>query len=367
MYQEKQLVSIARRENNTKRGYLLVNPLQGKHVPTSPTETFTLFQSLAKLIQNDFTDETILFVGFAETATAIGAAVAVELDGYYLQTTREQVANVSFFDFSESHSHATEQKLSKTHLDSLLPKLDRIIFVEDEVTTGNTILNIINILKEEYSSPPKFSVLSILNGMDESSLQNYETQNISLHYLLKTDHSSYSEIATQFKGDGTYHSTDVATSSKPTQIITVKDSYVNTRTLTQGEVYEKACQSLWEAFKKEVPTLNGSILVLGTEEFMYPPLYLGSMLEKENLSVRFHATTRSPIAVSSEIDYPLHQRWHLPSLYETERNTFLYQLKQYDHVIIVSDSTEENPVGLTALCAALESLGNRSIFYVRWC
>ena len=33
MYTEKQLVAVAKRENNTKRNYLVVNRLQGKHVP----------------------------------------------------------------------------------------------------------------------------------------------------------------------------------------------------------------------------------------------------------------------------------------------------------------------------------------------
>ena len=36
-YQQKDLVRIAKRENNTKRNYLVVDPLQGKHVPVQPS------------------------------------------------------------------------------------------------------------------------------------------------------------------------------------------------------------------------------------------------------------------------------------------------------------------------------------------
>ena len=36
MYTECELVRIAKRENNRKRNYLVVNPLQGKHIPVSP-------------------------------------------------------------------------------------------------------------------------------------------------------------------------------------------------------------------------------------------------------------------------------------------------------------------------------------------
>ena len=37
-YTEKDLVKIAKRENNTKRNYLVVDPLQGKHIPVVPSK-----------------------------------------------------------------------------------------------------------------------------------------------------------------------------------------------------------------------------------------------------------------------------------------------------------------------------------------
>ena len=52
----------------------------------------------------------------------------------------------------------------------------------------------------------------------------------------------------------------------------------------------------------------------GTEEFMYPALYVGAKLEEAGYTVRMHATTRSPIAVSKEEKYPLHTRYELASL-----------------------------------------------------
>ena len=36
-FELEQLITIAKRENNTKRSYLYVNPLQGKHIPVSPS------------------------------------------------------------------------------------------------------------------------------------------------------------------------------------------------------------------------------------------------------------------------------------------------------------------------------------------
>ena len=41
-YTEKDLVKIAKRENNTKRNYLVVDPLQGKHIPVLPSEALSI-------------------------------------------------------------------------------------------------------------------------------------------------------------------------------------------------------------------------------------------------------------------------------------------------------------------------------------
>lgn len=106
----------------------------------------------------------------------------------------------SICSFSEEHSHATEQKLIKDDIDAIINQTDRIVFVEDEVTTGNTILNIIKILDSQYPGKLKYAVASLLNGMDSEHIESYERRNISLHYLVKTDHSSYGERADRFLG-----------------------------------------------------------------------------------------------------------------------------------------------------------------------
>ena len=79
------------------------------------------------------------------------------------------------------------------------------MFVEDEVTTGNTILNIINILDREYTGKFKYSVASLLNGMDKEYLEQYRKKGIPLHYLIKTDHSDYSDRAEKLAEKGHYY------------------------------------------------------------------------------------------------------------------------------------------------------------------
>ena len=69
---------IAKRYNNPKRSYLLVNPLQAKHIPVSPAAALEMMGALGDQVAAKY-PEARLVIGFAETATAIGAAVAARL------------------------------------------------------------------------------------------------------------------------------------------------------------------------------------------------------------------------------------------------------------------------------------------------
>ncbi|HBH99367.1 MAG: phosphoribosyltransferase domain-containing protein [Lachnospiraceae bacterium] len=395
MYTEAELVRIAKRENNTRRKYLVVNRLQGKHIPVSPKEALQMFRSLAELIKEAYPSERLLMVGFAETATAIGAAVAIECQAAYMQTTREVIDGVDYLYFSESHSHATEQKLVKTDLDKIIGKTDRIVFIEDEVTTGNTILNIVRLIQKTYAQPVSFAVASILNGMNEEALENYKNLKIPVHYLVKTAHDTYTEIAEQYQADGTCHictkpqekeveqqkevqqQIEMQQTKEAQQPIEVQEisGWINARRLHTADTYKQACEQLWQEiqqkygytkYTKETET-GRRILVLGTEEFMYPALYVGAKLEEAGYTVRMHATTRSPIAVSKEEKYPLHTRYELASLYDKNRTTFVYDLAEYEEVLVLTDAQKQETEGWESLQRALTLNHNRQIRGIRWC
>lgn len=365
-YTEKELVRIAKRENNSKRSFLVVNPLQGKHVPVSPGAASALFGQLAKIVGDAYPGERLLLVGFAETATAIGASVATKLSSCYIQTTRETPGDVGYLYFTESHSHATEQKLVREDMDAVIRGIDRIVFVEDEVTTGNTILGIVDVLKKRYPGSIPFSVASLLNGMDDAALLRYRKRGIGLHYLVKTDHAGYAELAAGIPEDGQYSAKNVREPDMPVHS-SLLTGCLDARRCVDGAEYLAACQLLWE----QVSLRNafdgaGSVLVIGTEEFMFPALYVAAKIEEGGRCVRFHATTRSPIAVSRREGYPLSARYELESLYEEGRRTFLYNLKKYDCVLILTDAAEPNPAGIHSLVNAVSSCGNQKIFLYVW-
>lgn len=367
MLTEKDLVRVAKRENNNKRKYLVVNCLQAKHIPVEPYKTLAMFDELADILGREYHNERLLLVGFAETATAIGARLAVRLNSLYMQTTRENIEGAEYLYFTESHSHATEQKLIKTDLDKIIGEVDRIIFAEDEVTTGNTIMKIIDIIRETYEDTIDFSVASLLNGMDEEARNIYEKNNIRIHYLVKTDHSGYSKIADAFQGDGTYIA-NLSDAQKPEFQLFYAQKYVNGRRLIRGGDYEEACNALWEQILTFAQfTGRESVLVLGTEEFMYPAIFVANKLYEMGCEVKSHSTTRSPITVSGERDYPLHCRYELRSLYDDDRKTFIYDIGTYDKVLVITDSAHSSDAGINDLCNAIAQNNNTDIMVVRWC
>ncbi len=366
-YKESDFVAAAKRDNNKKRNYLIVNKLQGKHVPAIPSESLKLFNELSNKIKNVCVNEKLLIIGFAETATAIGAAAACEIDCLYMQTTREYIQNVEYLYFTEEHSHASEQKLVKSDLDNIINSIDTIAFVEDEITTGNTIKNIINIIKKTYIGKKiKFKVFSILNGMEIEFINKFKEDEIEFFYLIKTNHSLYEKKVLYCKGDGKYY--DMFNKDIGYNCINVEfDGLLDARRIVKSYEYKCACEKLSEKILNYTKLKSKNILVLGTEEFMYPALYTAFKLEKLGNNVLFHATTRSPIIVSNENEYPLYSRYYLKSMYDENRPTYIYNIKKYDYVLIITDSQNKYKAGMQNLTAALKSYGNKNIYMFRWC
>ena len=369
MYLEEDLIGIAKRENNNKRKYLLVNKMQGKHIPVKPSNALNMFDSLADLLIKEYSEEKLLLIGFAETATAIGASVAIKVGCQYMQTTRENIEGVEYLYFTESHSHATEQKLVKDDIDKTMNDITRIVFVEDEVTTGNTIMNIIRIIRNIYGDHKiEFSVASILNVMTNEDLKNFEENSIGLHYLVKSDHSKYKDRALNYSENGIYKEYPIVKDNLVYNEYEFND-HMNARRVVKSSDYNEACLKLWENIKINcVSDTSKKILVLGTEEFMFPALFVAKQLEEMNNDVNFHATTRSPIIVSNELDYPLHTRYTLRSFYDMERVTYVYDLGKYDICYIITDANRNaSKAAESSLIQAVNVAGTYDINLIRWC
>ena len=368
-YTADDLIMVAKRENNQKRSFLYVDPLQGKHVPVSPTKVLDVFGCLAEKVETAFPGEKLLIIGFAETATAIGAALACSLADVtaFMTTTRENVPDTEYLYFTESHSHATEQRLALRGLAEHISSADRVVFAEDEVTTGSTIRKLINALKEHFPELPlRFGIASLLNSMTDEALAGFADDGIDCIWLARIP---FGYRITETDG---YVYEPLATEPEKPHNAAAKELELhipaNQRTATAAAHLRSCCNGFAEKAAASI-ALSGrtmDILVLGTEEFMYPGLLLGAELEKLGHSVKFHASTRSPIEVSLNEKYPLHRRFPLQSLYDPERRTFIYDLAKYDLAVIVTDAPEVSREGLDSLTGALEACGNDNIILIKW-
>ncbi|MEU5519549.1 phosphoribosyltransferase [Streptomyces sp. NPDC047860] len=146
------LLGLALRRN-PKRAHLLVSNVLGKHVPQSPSVVYghgvALGRRVRELLGDSAADAVVL--GYAETATGLGHCVADGLGAApYLHSTRRPVAGTAMAGgFEESHSHATSHLLLPQ--DPLLLAGDGpLVLVDDEFSTGNTVLNTVRDLHTRY-------------------------------------------------------------------------------------------------------------------------------------------------------------------------------------------------------------------------
>ena len=365
------LLKIAKRENNNKRSYLYVNMIQGKHVPVSPTKSLELFSKMARKLEEDYPTEELMVVGFAETATAIGTAIAYEASNvkYYISTTREELSDAEYLFFTESHSHAMEQKLVVNGLDECLKNVDRIIFAEDEVTTGNTIEKLVNVFQKRFpEQAKKFGIISIVNSMLENRIEQLKSRDISCHYLYKIPQEYQIEKIDSYKFEKLKRAKKIVENDSGIPI-TIND-YWNSRIVSTTDCLRQRVEKFVDDVKKvvNISKNKSKILILGTEEFMFPGMFLGKRLEEQypKLEMKFHATTRSPIEVSLHEGYPLHSRTILDSLYEKGRKTYLYNLDSYDAVYIITDAAPLNSEGVNTLVESLKDFGNTRIILIKW-
>lgn len=356
-YTKETTLRVAKRYRNAKRAYLLVNPLQAKHMPVSPTEALTMMRTLGAGLRQEFPGARLV-LGFAETATALGAAVASRLgpDCAFLTTTREAGEGPGWVRFLEEHSHAAEQKLWGGDLDALLQETDTVLFVDDEISTGKTLRNMVAQLTRRWPALGEKTLVaaSLLNRVTPEQEEALADAGINCRCLVRLPQEDH----TAQVADWTVTEAPPAVPQNLSfrQETLPGEGLLDPRKTLRIGAYDSSCQAVAETMLSHtlgpVETL-GKTLVLGTEECMYPALRLGERLEQLGAEVCCHATTRSPIGLCDAPGYPIRSGWKLPSFYEEERTTYVYNLKEYDTVIVVSDTKKTDLRAIQALASVL--------------
>lgn len=366
-------IYAAKRLNNAKRRHLYVNAYQAKHMPVRGEDALLLFDGLAEKLKESAGGKRLLIIGFAETATAIGARLAEKAapNGYFAATTRELDPDGEYIEFTESHSHAKRQFLNVRGLDEAVRNADRIVFAEDEITTGRTIEKLINKLNERYPDAKlKYTIISVLNSLTEERKEELKSRGINCVCLYRIEPEW---LAGTLDGldftDG--ESSEAAKSPEiKAKIDYIDVPYINQRTVSKAEAYSKAAH----AFAEEAVNLinlgekDKDILVLGTEEFMYSAVLAAAKLENKypGKNILTHSTTRSPIEVCANANYPLFNRTPIVSLYENDRANFIYNLKPCDRVFVLTDAKETTDGTFREFVSSLTETGAKEVEILVW-
>lgn len=345
-------IIVEHRSNNPKRDFLFVNKAQCMHIPNKAVKITAMCKELADMVNEEAVGKNILAIGFAETATAIGNLVADNLDGcsFVMTTTREEIHyGAAVIDFKEEHSHAPSQKLM-AYGNFNIGAYDYILFVEDEISTGKTILNFVKEI-EEYAKangcnePLKFGVASVCNWMTKENHAKFEEKDIDVFCLIS---------GTLKNADKKMDIVDLRTSPFNSNVFEKKHiSGVVTASFVEERLGHKPNRNMIPLFNKcrtemaEYLIKNelsftdyNNIRVIGTEECKYPAVKLAEYLQKnmQFLNVLCQSTTRSPIDVTHLSGDYITSKYCVQSLYEKDRNTYIYNVDaRYYLNIIVTD------------------------------
>lgn len=360
-------IVVEHRSNNPKRDFLFVNRKQCKHIPARASEMISMCKELAEIVNESIAEyKNVIIVAFAETATAIGNFVAEYLPNckIVMQTTREDIPNSRLlFTFNEEHSHAVTQKLIVDDKFSMseLGDVDYVLFVEDEISTGNTILNFVKAFEENIGKGKKFGVASICNWQSKENIQNFNKLGIDRFFLISGElqdvnakmftPEEYKEIQKNNTNTADTEHKNNANDTRLTNVfidgvkLDIDDVKRNYAEIEKGIISKERFPHLknyldltgvYGVLDKYIYSSARSIRVVGTEEYMYIPIKIAEYLEKFGIHTVCHATTRSSIDVSTKCG--IIDKHEIISVYDNERKTYIYNTDEYvDFVIIVSD------------------------------
>jgi len=165
-------VSFALQVNGRKH---IVHRLDGRTVAMDPKELLSLARELAMDIDMDGVD---YIVAFPEGGVLPAFAFAQIVDRPLLLPTRLHLMLSPVISFEEPHT-----RLGTTHYLHGLRAAHRVVIIDDEVTTGQTIINAVRALR---AAGVHVNDVGVLLAMDTPALwQAMADAGISLHVVIR--------------------------------------------------------------------------------------------------------------------------------------------------------------------------------------
>ncbi|MDH6118619.1 adenine/guanine phosphoribosyltransferase-like PRPP-binding protein [Kitasatospora sp. GAS204A] len=394
-----ELLGLAVREGNPRRAQLLVSQVLGKHVPQRPAVVYGAGRRLGAAVRSRLDlrpGEPVTVLGFAETATGLGHCVADELEASYLHSTRRPVAGLEpAAGFEEEHSHATSHLLLPADPE-LLSAAGPLILVDDELSTGQTALNIIAAL-HRHRPRRRYGLAALvdLRGVaDRKRLATFAAElGVTIEVValaegrvrlpagtgerarrlaaeLGAGGAAVAGVRARASAGGAAGAgdSDGGDAAEVVRVplpwpVGVPEGGRHGFVCAQRVRLEAALPELGELLAKELAGGERRVLVLGCEELIYAPLRLAEALQVAlrgtlratpwSADVWFSTTTRSPVLAVDDPGYPIRTRLRFPAHGapgEGGEPRFAYNVapgreagRRFDAIVLVVDAAADTP------------------------
>ncbi|MFZ2727228.1 MAG: phosphoribosyltransferase domain-containing protein [Methylococcaceae bacterium] len=347
---------------SSKRKFLLVSKILGKHYPVTPRLMRWSYRALARQVLKHGVGNASLWIGMAETATGLGYGIYEQAcaeglqNGLFMQTTRYELLGQERLLFNEEHSHATDFFLyypTQPDYREQFFKAQTLVLIDDEISTGKTFLRLIHAYQAVNPRLNKVFIVSLVNFASETDRLALETQaGVSVAWL------SFREGSLSF--DDAYNSQLDAISVNASSNNQCKRHLLAWQgRLGINQPVRLADNSVTQAQALFITNNDDKrpLLVLGTGECNAPAYLLGRALEEAGFCVKVQSTTRSPIHVGNAIGSVC----AFEDNYEDAITNYLYNLNpaHYREIILCHETPLNAP--LLARCEAWQAISARFI------
>ncbi|CAG1022131.1 hypothetical protein DOJK_01463 [Patescibacteria group bacterium] len=324
---------------SSKRKFLFVSKVLGKHYPVSPLMMSWTYRALARQALAHTIGSSV-WIGMAETATGLGYGVfeAAHREGLnhalFMQTTRYHLNAIERLEFEEAHSHATDFFLyyptDETYKQHFL-MAETLVLIDDEISTGRTFLRLIKAYQRVNPNLKRVFIVSLVNFAYSSDRLHLETEaGIDVKWLaLRQGLFSFTDK----------HNTaiDNITVNASSNAACKKHLLAWQGRLGMMQPVQLSANPL-PHFKTEKDLRP--VLVLGTGECNAPAYLLGRELEAQGFRVKVQSTSRSPIHQGNDIQAIC----QFEDNYEDGISNYLYNMNPSDYrEIILCHETPLNP------------------------
>lgn len=393
---------------NKKRGFLFVSKILGKHLPLNPFvgllggvllgtcfakqvygSSYAYLERIVKALKEEsdlkktyeevcgkpiVLPEQTLFIGFAETATALGHSMAALFkNASYVHTSRELIPELtSLLNCDEEHSHAVAHRCYLQR-EEVLRDSELVVLVDDEITTGRTALNMITEIQAKFPKR-EYAVAALLDWRSSEDQQKYKELeqrfNIKIHTvsLIKGKIAATGEplnderLGLQHHGDksetAAHEVINLQLGKKLN--VTSEDStgYKNTLPylLQTGRfgISDQENLALFPMCKEigarlKLHRKGQKTLCLGTGEFMFIPMLISAYMGE---GISYQSTTRSPIYPYPKPGYAIQSGLIFASIDDPQIDNYVYNIpaNYYDEVYLFIERGTQNDRLKEILC-----------------